>query len=272
MPTKYLDFCILTYKPDPGHEDRDVHDQSPGVFYYAIVSKYWSGVLSSPEALAHELKRDHDARTFTPPTWQAAMSWWREDCRHYHNHNEDSTSESSESSSDCSPCSSISAAFPCAAVSAAFTRARSMSPTKNGSQRSVSSRKASVPPDMPSSASPSKIKSCGTPSPTKAITKQEITPTRAGPFPDVLCRRRQQLHMTEYVASKFESWIEAGSGEQPLLLYGVSGHDRIFKNWDRTLAAMKSTPDADLIFSHDEAAIREFVCAEADRMLKESKA
>ncbi|KAJ6451573.1 hypothetical protein C8R45DRAFT_1223760 [Mycena sanguinolenta] len=75
----WMDSCIPTYEPDPGHEDRDVHDDAPHKFYYVIVSKYWSGVVSSSEAIECELKRDPNAHTFIAPTWRAAMDWWSKD-------------------------------------------------------------------------------------------------------------------------------------------------------------------------------------------------
>ncbi|KAJ6512714.1 hypothetical protein C8R45DRAFT_920519 [Mycena sanguinolenta] len=242
VPWIYVDFCIPTYKPDPGHEDRDVHDKAPRASYYVIVSKYWSGVVSSQEAAARELKRDLDARTFTAPTWRAAMDWWKDDCQRRHNHHEDSEPESSPNSS---PCSLVSAAFPCASVSAAFARARSASPTK--------------------------IKSHRTPSLTKAISP---SPTRTmapiPSFPGARRSPRKQAHATEYVVSQFESWFEANKHEPPLL-YGVSGHNRVFQDWDHAWATMKRTPGADLIFAHDEATVQEFVRTEAARMLEESK-
>ncbi|KAJ6456045.1 hypothetical protein C8R45DRAFT_1111049 [Mycena sanguinolenta] len=235
-----MDSCIPTYEPDPGHEDRDVHDRAPNAFYYAIVSKHWSGVVSSAETIARELRRDPEARTFTAPTWQAAMNWWKKDCLCHHDHDEDSALESSGSST----CSSVSAVFPSSSISAALVQARSASPMKPASHRAVS---------------PSKPKSHGTPSPTKAIAKP---PPRA-----------PQKNSTDYVASKFQSWMGVGSGEHnPVLFYGVSGHNRIFQDWGRAMAALRTIPDADLIFTYDEAEVREFVRVEAARMLQKMDA
>ncbi|KAF7373334.1 hypothetical protein MSAN_00543000 [Mycena sanguinolenta] len=263
--------------PDPGHEDRDVHDKSPRELYYAIVSKYWSGVVSSSETIARELKRDPNARTFVGPTWQAAMDWWRDDCLYHHNHHEDSALESSPESS---PCSSISEIFPCSSISAALVHGQASRSVSSDSHRVASQTREIVTPDTPRSVSPLKIMARHTPSPTKAIGKRGISPTPAprmasiSQFPDAMRSRRKEVHTTEYVASKFESWIEAGkSEEKPRLLYGVSGHNRIFQDWDQAMAALKSIPSAELMFSHDEADVWNFVRAEADRMLiqKESQ-
>ncbi|KAJ7797375.1 hypothetical protein B0H14DRAFT_3548179 [Mycena olivaceomarginata] len=68
---------------------------------------------------------------------------------------------------------------------------------------------------------------------------------------------------TATVASKFDSWLVSrerqgsASDEQPLL-YGVSGHNRIFQSWERAMVALRATPEADSVFAHDEAGIQAF--------------
>jgi hypothetical protein len=80
---------------------------------------------------------------------------------------------------------------------------------------------------------------------------------------------------TAAVASKFDSWLVSrerqgsASDEQPLL-YGVSGHNRIFQSWERVMVALRATPEADLVFAHDEAGIQAFVRSEAARMSRDS--
>ncbi|KAJ7205123.1 hypothetical protein B0H12DRAFT_1080374 [Mycena haematopus] len=69
---------------------------------------------------------------------------------------------------------------------------------------------------------------------------------------------------TEEVAAMFEARFEAQ--DQPLLLYGVSGLNRIFQNRARALAALKERPEADLIFAHDEGTVMEFILTESARM------
>lgn len=66
----------------------------------------------------------------------------------------------------------------------------------------------------------------------------------------------------------FEARFEAQ--DRPLLLYGVSGLNRIFQSRARALAALKERPEADLIFAHDERTVEEFIRAESVRMCKTS--
>ncbi|KAJ6505358.1 hypothetical protein C8R45DRAFT_923650 [Mycena sanguinolenta] len=267
-----LYFCLPHYKPDPGHEDKSVHDKSARARYYAIVAETWGGVVTSPEAVTRELARYPGARTFSAATWRDIMDWWNDDCQRNHDHE----SSTPESSPDSSPQSSVSTALTPAEVP------RSVSPLKLTSRRVPSPTKGVMSSSVPRSASPSKPKSHRTPSPTKAIARlpppapliegalgSPCTMVPVSPFPNGARNRCMQQNNTEYVASKFQSWMEADGGERkPLLFYGVSGHNRVFQDWDRAMAAMKSTPGADLIFAHDEAAVQEFVRVEAAQMLR----
>jgi hypothetical protein len=71
---------------------------------------------------------------------------------------------------------------------------------------------------------------------------------------------------TADVAAKFESWAGAKEKDRAMLLYGVSGHNRVFQDRDCALAALKKTRGGELFFTYDEVALWEFVEAEAARM------
>ncbi|KAK7046966.1 hypothetical protein R3P38DRAFT_2765797 [Favolaschia claudopus] len=70
---------------------------------------------------------------------------------------------------------------------------------------------------------------------------------------------------TSDVAVKFEEFLAT---KKPVLLFGVTGHNKIFRDGERALAALKAKPGAELIFTHEEEEIWQFVQAEAARMLK----
>ncbi|KAJ7799058.1 hypothetical protein B0H14DRAFT_3492001 [Mycena olivaceomarginata] len=86
MAEKSRYVCQPAYDPDPGHETRNVHDASPDGMYYAVVSQHWSGVVTSSKALARQLDKYADARTFSASTWKALMILWNQDCELNHEH------------------------------------------------------------------------------------------------------------------------------------------------------------------------------------------
>ena len=47
-----ISFCLPHYKPEPGHENKNVHDASRRARYYAIVSGK-EGVVVTSECVAH---------------------------------------------------------------------------------------------------------------------------------------------------------------------------------------------------------------------------
>ncbi|KAJ7270011.1 hypothetical protein B0H12DRAFT_1067443 [Mycena haematopus] len=235
MTDNFLHFCLPLYHPDPGHEDKAAHDASPRAFYYGIASQEgWGGVVSSSDALSRQLKKYPDARTFSASTWRGIMDLWNKDCERYHSHT-----------------------------------AKELSDTELRSSAST----ARVPAERPRSISPTKGRSHGTTSPTKFGLRRKDTPATPGssalpPFPNPV--RDRAGYNTADVAAQFESWAkerDSEQDEQPLL-YGVSGHNRVFQDWDRAMKVLRDTPGADMVFAYDEASIREFVRGEAARMLK----
>ncbi|KAJ7166569.1 hypothetical protein C8R43DRAFT_1122144 [Mycena crocata] len=56
------------------------------------------------------------------------------------------------------------------------------------------------------------------------------------------------------------------AGQRQVLLYAVSGHNTIFQDRDRAMAVLRDSPDADLMFTYDEAAVLRFIDDEAARM------
>ncbi|KAJ7202706.1 hypothetical protein B0H12DRAFT_1080787 [Mycena haematopus] len=80
---------------------------------------------------------------------------------------------------------------------------------------------------------------------------------------------------TDEIAAKFAAWSQRQDAENveaslPPMFYGVSGHNRVFANWDRAMAALKDSPGADLVYAYNEDQVRAFVREEAARMIKEA--
>ncbi|KAJ6587574.1 hypothetical protein DFH09DRAFT_1074796 [Mycena vulgaris] len=57
--------------------------------------------------------------------------------------------------------------------------------------------------------------------------------------------------------------ITDGEGGVTELMYGVSGHNRIFHDRARAMAAFKKTPGADLLFTYEDAVVAAFIEDEA---------
>ncbi|KAJ7902389.1 hypothetical protein B0H13DRAFT_1882515 [Mycena leptocephala] len=266
---KTLNFCLPIYAPDPGHEDKSVHDASPWAFFYVIVSKEWGGVVTSRETLDRKLDQYPDARTFAASTWKAIIDLWNEDCECNHGHKSD-TPESSPAASAC-----------------ACTKGdRAPSPTKIKACRTPSPTKgrSTSPPQAPSAAGGSGLPPVANPLQTGHAGRAGIR------FPHPIfhkaahnrdcqaeVRAARELEDTAAIAAKFEAWslargIKEHEGSKSVLLYGVSGHNRVFQDWDRAMAALKETPGAELVFAHDEEAVHEFVRVETARMLKKFNA
>ncbi|KAF8145173.1 hypothetical protein K438DRAFT_1992112 [Mycena galopus ATCC 62051] len=235
-------FCLPCYKPDPGHENKDVHDASPRARYYAIVSGTEGVVVTSEDAMAREVKRDPNARQFSATTWTGIMELWNEDCELMHAHGQrlPIVDLVTPDSSPARP------SLPVRGTS---------SPSKTGAKSLTTREVAATFEEF--SAAPAKLKTRRTPSPSKAA----ASPSKATAQPP----------NTEEIAAQFGARYAAHEvTSEPLWLYGVTGHNRLFRSRERAMGVLKATPGADLIFAHDEASVEDFIRAEGVRMMTKS--
>ncbi|KAF8184028.1 hypothetical protein K438DRAFT_1974612 [Mycena galopus ATCC 62051] len=220
----------------PGHENKTVHDASPCARYYAIVSGKAGVMVTSEEGMAREVNRDPNVRTFSASTWIEIMDLWNEDCALNHEHGSQRLPVVDLITPDSSP------------LRSPPPVGRTPSPSKACAKPLTTNEVAAKFKEF--AAAPTKLKTRRTPSPTKAAAKP---------------------HDTDEVAAQFSAGYAAhDTASQPLLLYGVMGHNRLFRSRERAIMVLKATPGADLIFAHDEAGVDEFIRAEGVRMMKSS--
>ncbi|KAJ7664007.1 hypothetical protein DFH06DRAFT_1324498 [Mycena polygramma] len=261
-----LFFCLPKYAPDPGHEDKQVHSNSTSTQFFAIVAKQWRGVVTTEQTFKQMLICFPDARTFTASTWTALIDKWNEDCENNHHHD-------LEDSMSAIPGSDAPSSAPHPIMPSPLPPPHS--PIKSKPRRAVASPKKmeTVVLQLPSTPQPvTKLRIFpltsprGTsPSSTRTADPASLSSTHAN-------------HASAYVAAMFETLHgskEATAADKrdtdvvvaaPSLMYGVTGHNRVFRDRGRALAALKNTSGGELVFTYDENVIWEFVEAEAQRM------
>ncbi|KAJ6557123.1 hypothetical protein B0H10DRAFT_2240920 [Mycena sp. CBHHK59/15] len=79
VPAPTIMLCTPIYTPDLGHEDRHTHNA-----FFFIVAKNWKGICR--QTLLRMLKKYPDVWTFHSQTWSRFLDLWNLDCQEYHNH------------------------------------------------------------------------------------------------------------------------------------------------------------------------------------------
>ncbi|KAF8158820.1 hypothetical protein K438DRAFT_1776960 [Mycena galopus ATCC 62051] len=200
-------FCLPLCKPEPGHENKEVHDGSPRAHYYVIVSGKEGIVVTTEDAMAREMKPDPNARNFSASTWKEIMDLWIKDY-------------------------------------STPTRAPPKSVTRGHPTHSLSKAAA------------------------KPLTTEEV----AAKFENIFTTSpmKTKSHRSDRAKAATKPLLNSSAvddaahevGSEPLLLYGVTGHNRLFRSKERAMAVLKATPGADLVFAHDEAGVKDFICTE----------
>ncbi|KAF8124622.1 hypothetical protein K438DRAFT_2002606 [Mycena galopus ATCC 62051] len=224
-------FCLPLYKPEPGHENKEVHDASPRAHYYAIVSGKEGIVVTTEDAMAREMKPDPNARNFSASTWKEIMDLWIKDCELNHEH-----------------------------IPVHDLVTPDSTPTR-------------VPPKSVTRGHP-------THSPSKAAAKPLTTEEVAAKFENIFTASptKTKSHRSDRAKGATKPRLNSSAvddaahevGSEPLLLYGVTGHNRLFRSKERAMAVLKATPGADLVFAHDEAGVEDFIRTEGARVMKSS--
>ncbi|KAF8185592.1 hypothetical protein K438DRAFT_1765815 [Mycena galopus ATCC 62051] len=254
-----VSFCVPHYKPEPGHENKDVHNASPRARYYAVVSgnqgvmvtseciariDFWTG-----EAMERELKRDPTARKISAPTWMEIVDLWNNDCKLNHEHVPLHDLVTPEST-------------PTRPPQLKARADRNSSPSKVVTKPLTTDEIAAKFEDF--AGLPTKTISHRTLSPSKAAATRFTTNEVATKFEDLAVSPTN----TKSRRTVFPTEAAATAHEQPLLLYGVTGHNRLFRSRECALVVLMPTPGADLVFAHDEAGVKDFIRTERARIMK----
>ncbi|KAJ7182985.1 hypothetical protein C8R43DRAFT_1116598 [Mycena crocata] len=294
--------CSPCYSPDIGHEDYMAHSADPEGTFFAIDSAHWRGIVTSKQSLERMLKIYPDATYFERPTYLQIMAHWDRECNDYHYHGDASPMSSAPSS----PSTLVPTPIPSPPPSPTPMRAKRGPPASETPTRAnlrhppvlrytkaehIAKRRQEPPSPAPRAGgsrtalpSPVKIAPSSPMKPTTplryhSVTEEELADLFERTGIEGLRRAYQPPHIRaphsadwrEYEHYENRDGPRNGDGT-PELMYGVSGHNRIFRDQDRAIEALKCTPGGEMVFfGEDNSELRRFIEEEARRMKKAQK-